>query len=40
MYHEKGFEKFYSMVIFSKTLIETITIKNLKLGSSMEYFEF
>ena len=35
LYHEKGLEKIYSVVLSSKTLTETITIKKLKLNSNM-----
>ena len=34
IYHEKSPEKMYLMVMFSKTLTGTITIKNLKHGVS------
>ena len=44
MYHEKGFEKIYLMVMFPETMTETITLKNLKLTqtlySSWENFKF
>ena len=35
-YPMKGFEKGYSMITFLKTLTETITVKNVKHGMSME----
>ena len=36
-YQKKGLEKDYSMVLFSGTLTQTITIKNLKLTLRMIY---
>ena len=37
IYHEKGLENVYSTVMFSKSLTELSTIKNLKPSANMVY---